>query len=75
LSFVDLYEQAKDWTQNDKPQFLEMLNQYLDLSEFIPANFYTTYYKYFRRNSTYSLELMLSAFILQKKLAISTLCS
>ena len=30
LSFGDLYEQAKDWAQNDKPQFLEMLDQYLD---------------------------------------------
>ena len=46
MSFGDLYEQSKDWAQNDKSKFLEMLDQYLDLSEFIPANFYTDYYKY-----------------------------
>ncbi|SIQ76792.1 hypothetical protein SAMN05421834_1466, partial [Halanaerobium kushneri] len=66
LSFGDLYEQAKDWAQNDKPQFLEMLDQYLDLSEFIPFSFYTAYYKYFGRKREYDLESMLSAFILQK---------
>jgi hypothetical protein len=73
LSFGDLYEQAKDWAQNDKPQFLEMLDQYLDLSEFISASFYNTYYKYFGRDRTYRLESMLSAFILQKILGIPTL--
>ncbi|MFW5794847.1 MAG: hypothetical protein ACOCV1_05145 [Bacillota bacterium] len=40
LSFDDLYEKAKDWVQNDKLQSLEILNQYLDLSEFIPSTFY-----------------------------------
>lgn len=73
LSFGDLYEQAKDWAQNDKPQFLEMLDQYLDLSEFIPASFYNAYYKYFGRKREYGLESMLSAFILQKILGIPTL--
>ncbi|PXV62293.1 hypothetical protein C8C78_13511 [Halanaerobium congolense] len=73
LSFGDLYEQAKDWAKNDKPQFLEMLNQYLNLSEFFPSSFYSAYYNYFGRNRTYSLESMLSAFILQKTLGIPTL--
>lgn len=73
LSFGDLYEQAKEWAQNDKPQFLEMLDQYLDLSEFLPSSFYSAYYNYFGRNRTYSLESMLSAFILQKILGIPTL--
>jgi hypothetical protein len=73
LSFGDLYEQAKDWAQNDKPQFLEMLDQYLDLSEFIPVSFYNAYYKYFGRKREYGLESMLSAFILQKILGIPTL--
>jgi hypothetical protein len=72
-SFGDLYEQAKDWAQNDKPQFLEMLDQYLDLSEFLPSSFYSAYYKYFGRKREYGLESMLSAFILQKILGIPTL--
>ncbi|SDH60439.1 transposase [Halanaerobium congolense] len=46
---------------------------YLDLSEFIPASFYTAYYKYFGRKREYGLESMLSAFILQKILGIPTL--
>lgn len=73
MSFGDLYEQSKDWAQNDKSKFLEMLDQYLDLSEFIPANFYNDYYKYFGRKRKFTLESMLSALILQKILGIPTL--
>ena len=73
LSFGNLYEKANDWSQNDKSQFLEMLDQYLDLSEFIPVSFYTAYYKYFGRKREYGLESMISAFILQKTLGIPTL--
>jgi uncharacterized membrane protein len=49
------------------------LDQHLDLSEFLPSSFYSAHYNYFGRNRTYSLESMLSAFILQKILGIPTL--
>lgn len=73
LSFGDIYEQCKDWAQNDKPKFLKLLENHLDLRELVPLSFYCSYEKYYGRNRQYSLYSMLSALILQKILGIPTI--
>lgn len=72
ISLCDTYEECKDIFQNDKPKFLELLNQHLDLSSLIPQKFYFAYHKYLGRKRDYSLSSMLSALILQKILGIPT---
>lgn len=72
MSFADIYSACKDLFQNDKPQFLQLLEQYFDLSELVPLSFHHAYYKHLGRHREYSLYSMLSALILQKILGIST---
>lgn len=72
ISFSDPYEECKDVFQNNKPKFLELLSQHLDLSSLIPQEFYWSYYKTLGRERTYSLASMLAALILQKILGIPT---
>jgi len=45
ISFSDTYQECKDAFLNDKPKFLEVLTQHLDLSSLIPPSFYWSYYK------------------------------
>jgi hypothetical protein len=73
ISFSDTYEDCKDVFQNDKPKFLELLTQHLDLSSLIPTEFYWAYYKHLGRGREYSLTSMLAALILQKVLGIPTI--
>lgn len=40
ISLSDTYQECKDAFHNDKPKFLELLTQHLDLSSLIPPTFY-----------------------------------
>ena len=70
LSLGDIYEECKYLAENDKPEFLDLLEKHLNLSELIPFSFYTAYYAHYGRSRKYSLESMLSALILQKILGL-----
>lgn len=72
IAFSGIYEECKDVFQSDKPKFLELLSQHLDLSSLIPQDFYWSYHKTLGRDRTYSLSSMLAALILQKILGIPT---
>jgi hypothetical protein len=72
ISLSDTFEECKDIYQNDKPKFLELLTEHLDLSSLIPQEFYWAYHKHLGRNRDYSIASMLSALILQKLLGIPT---
>jgi hypothetical protein len=73
LSLSDSYQECKDAYQNDKPKFLDLLTQHLDLSSLIPPSFYWSYYKVLGRDRKYSLLSMLAALIFQKILGIPTI--
>ncbi len=70
--FSDTYHECKDIYQNDKPKFLELLTQHLDLSSLVPPTFYWSCYKVLGRNRKFSLLSMLAFMILQKILSIPT---
>lgn len=72
ISLSDIYHDCKNSFQNDKPKFLELLTQNLDLSSLVPQTFYWSYYKALGRDRRYSLSSMLAALILQKILGIPT---
>lgn len=73
ISISDTFQECKDAYQNDKPKFLELLTNHLDLSSLIPYNFFWSYNKNLGRDRKYSLQSMLSALILQKILGIPTI--
>ena len=58
--------------REDTPSFFQLLNDSLDISEFIPADFYRAFYLALGRKRTYPLEGFLSALILQKIFSIPT---
>ena len=73
LSLFQSYQECKDAFQNNKPKFLQLLTEHLDLSAIIPGSFFYSYYKNLGRNREYSLLSMLSALLLQKILGIPTI--
>ena len=52
------------------PSFFQLLEDYFDISEFIPSVFYNTFYQSLGRKRTYPLTGFLSALILQKIFSI-----
>jgi hypothetical protein len=70
LSLADLFDNVQDFYQNDKPHFLSLLEQYIDLNQLVPSSFADSYYSYYGRKRSYSLNSMLAFFIIQKILGI-----
>ena len=50
LSLADIFEDCKDIFESDKPQFLTLLENHIDLDEIIPFSFYNHYYAATGRN-------------------------
>ncbi len=55
---------------SDKPQFLTILENHIDLDSIIPVSFYNHYYSYVGRNHKYPLTTMLWALIIQRIFSI-----
>ena len=72
LSLADVYKNCQDLMIADKPTFFSLLEEHLDISEFIPINFYNAYYQKYGRNRVYHLNAFISSFIFQKVASIPT---
>lgn len=68
LSLADIFEDCKDFYESDKPHFLTLLENHIDLDEIIPTSFYKHYYASTGRNRKYPLNAMLWALIIQRLL-------
>ena len=76
ITLKDTFSDCQDMFWEDTPSFFQLLNDTLDISEFIPADFYHAFYLALGRKRTYPLEGFLSALILQKIFpSLPTLCS
>lgn len=62
LSLADIFEDCKNIYDSDKPQFLTLLENHIDLDEIIPVSFYHHYYASTGRNRKYPLTAMLLGF-------------
>ena len=72
LSLADIFENCQNIFEEDKPQFLTLLEQHIDLSEYIPVTFYNYFYAATGRTRTYLLTAFLQALIIQKIFTIPT---
>ena len=72
LELVDVFSECQDIFESDKPRFLSLLEEHIDLDAIIPRSFIRNYYSYTGRPRTYSLTAMLWALILQRILSIPT---
>lgn len=72
LSLSDIFEDCKEIYESDKPLFLTLLENHINLDEIIPISFYNHYYASTGRNRKYPLNAMLWALIIQRLFSIPT---
>lgn len=72
LSLADVYSDCKEKFENDKFQFLSLLENTIDLDELVPASFINHFYASTGRPRKYQLYAMISALILQRIFSIPT---
>ncbi len=72
LSVADIFEDCKTVFEDDKPQFLSLLEQHIDLDEIIPISFRNHFYASTGRTRKYPLQALLWALIIQRIFSIPT---
>ena len=72
LTLGDIYTECQTFLENDKPEFLSLLEKHIDLNELIPQSFHRNFYSWTGRPRKYPLVGFLWALILQKIFTIPT---
>ena len=72
LTLTDIFEDCKEIYNSDKPQFLTLLENHINLDEIVPTSFFRHYYASTGRNRKYPLTAMLWALIIQRIFSIPT---
>ena len=72
LSLADIYSDCKTFFESDKPKFLSLLENTINLDEFIPLSFYDHFYASTGRPRKYKLHSMLWSLIIQRIFSIPT---
>ena len=72
LSLSDIYKDCQKIYENDKPTFLTLLANHIDLDEIVPFTFNLHFYASTGRPRKYSLYSMLWALIIQRIFSIPT---
>lgn len=72
LSLTDVFKDCQDKFDNDKPAFLSLLEQHIDIDEIIPITFRNHFYASTGRTRKYSLQALLWALIIQRIFSIPT---
>jgi len=67
-----MYSNCEDIFENDKPEFLSLLEQHIDLDEIVPASFHSRFYLRTGRTREYPLYGFIWALIIQKIFSIQT---
>ncbi len=70
LLLDDLLSQCQDALIDDSPKFFTLLQEYVDLNEFIPKEFHSAFHKSRGRTRLYPLEGFLTSLTLQKIFSI-----
>ena len=72
LSLADIFSDCQEKFENDKPAFLSLLEQHIDLDEMIPITFRNHFYASTGRTRKYPLHAFLWALIIQRIFYIPT---
>lgn len=70
LSLYDTYTDVLEKMEDNKPEFIELLEEYIDFDTIIPYRFKDAYYGHCGRKRINSLESFIRALILQKLLGM-----
>jgi hypothetical protein len=72
LELADIYEGCKKIFEEDKPKFLSLMEQHINISEYISPFFYSHYHALTGRKRGYPLVAFIWALLIQKILSIPT---
>ena len=72
LSLADIFQDCQEKFENDKPAFLSLLEEHIDLDEMIPLSFRNHFYASTGRSRKYPLQAFLWALIIQRIFSIPT---
>ena len=72
LSLKDIFDDCQDFFTDNPTSFFQLMEQHIDLDDFIPNSFYPAFHLKLGRNRTYPLYGFLSSLILQKIFSIPT---
>ena len=72
LTLDDIFEDCQNIYESDKPQFLTLLENRIELDEIVPISFRRHCYASTGRNRKYPLNAMLWALIIQRLFSIPT---
>ena len=72
LSLADIFQDCQEKFENDKPAFLSLLEQHIDMDEIIPLSFRNHFYASTGRARKYPLQAFLWALIIQRIFSIPT---
>ena len=72
LSLANIFQDCQNKFNNDKPAFLSLLEQHIDLDEIIPITFRNHFYASTGRTRKYPLNVFLWALIIQRIFSIPT---
>jgi hypothetical protein len=72
LKLADVFEECQEIFDSDKPQFLSLLENHIDLDSIISVSFRNHYYASTGRSRKYPLTAMLWALIIQRIFSIPT---
>ena len=70
LSLSDIYSNCSDCFENNKYQFLQLLEENIDLNTLVPIRFRNHFHARFGRPRDYSLDALLWALLLQRIFSI-----
>ena len=72
LSVSDIFQDCQAIFEDDKPRFLSLLEQHIDLDQLIPVSFRNHFYASTGRTRKYPLQAFLWALIIQRVFSIPT---
>ena len=72
LSLNDIFTDCQDKFENDKPAFLSLLEEHIDIDEIIPLSFRNHFYASTGRTRKYPFQAFLWALIIQRIFSIPT---
>ena len=72
LSLADIFQDCQEKFDNDKPSFLSLLEEHIDMDEIIPLSFRNHFYASTGRTRKYPLQAFLWALIIQRIFSIPT---
>ena len=70
ISLFDIYTDVLDAAEENKNEFIRLLEEHIDLDELIPARFYNAFYSWTGRKRIHSLKSFIKALLLQRILGI-----